>query len=261
MVKLKRYQRSPKRPCYYCGAPPPSLSEHAPPRALFKAADCDMITVPSCDAHNSEKSFADKAVLTAMAKVVLEGYKVNSRDQKYTPNIMKTVASIEAAFSEVAQLVTWQGFYVEPEPWQTNDMVYFKTSLFFLDWVRQLTAAVVWHVVGEPQSNVVWDAVEVYNPYFYTGGPYQQDEGNKAVLDSEYKRLVLDDLTWHRGWSAHPKPYPRDIFRFDLSFDTVESYSTANVTFRHTFFNGDVLFYVPIEFDRYNYEIIRSAVT
>src|SRR5262245_35856510 len=67
-----------KRPiaptCYACDAPPTSL-EHAPPRLLFPeqkdAGGRDLrrrlITVPSCDAHNSEKSKDDEYLLWVLS--------------------------------------------------------------------------------------------------------------------------------------------------------------------------------------------------
>ena len=219
-----------------------------------------MITVPSCDKHNSEKSFADKAILTSFAKVVLEGYKIHPGDPQYTRNIMNTVAFLESTFDEVEKLVVWEGFYAEPTPLQINDMVYFKSTLSLLDWVKQLTAALVWHVVGHPQTSVEWDYVEVYNPYLYPEGSHSQVEGTKIILDNETRKAELDKLTWHRGWSAYPKPYPRDIFRFDLTFDVVEPWHEANVLFRHVFFNGNVLFYVPVELDQDAYATVRIAV-
>lgn len=50
--------------CYYCGGKTTS-DEHAPPRQMFRAFDCDSITVPSCETHNSAKAGRDQAIVSA----------------------------------------------------------------------------------------------------------------------------------------------------------------------------------------------------
>jgi hypothetical protein len=54
----------PKR-CYYCGGLVQS-KEHIPPRQMFKLFQCDSITVPSCDEHNTRKSGHDQAIVNAL---------------------------------------------------------------------------------------------------------------------------------------------------------------------------------------------------
>ena len=45
--------------CAYCGAPATS-SDHVPPRSLFALDRTNLITVPSCDAHNGKRSGLDE---------------------------------------------------------------------------------------------------------------------------------------------------------------------------------------------------------
>ena len=61
--------------CYACNEPSTS-SEHVPPRVLFpelkdaqgdRGLRRDLITVPSCDAHNSEKSKDDEYLLWVLS--------------------------------------------------------------------------------------------------------------------------------------------------------------------------------------------------
>ena len=62
--------------CYMCGAPATS-KEHVPPKCIFpKSADLggedyrkNLITVPSCDAHNMEKSHDDEFLMVSLAGV------------------------------------------------------------------------------------------------------------------------------------------------------------------------------------------------
>src|SRR6267143_939004 len=65
---MKPKQYSKRKPCYYCGAPPPSTAEHAPPKLMFSAFQSDSITVPSCSEHNNGKSDKDRAIITALIK-------------------------------------------------------------------------------------------------------------------------------------------------------------------------------------------------
>ncbi|MGD9676082.1 MAG: hypothetical protein AB7V19_05300 [Candidatus Bipolaricaulia bacterium] len=69
--------RRSSRECYYCGAPATSV-EHVPPKCLFPeqkdiAGDQfrrNLITVPSCDAHNLGKSQDDEFLMASMSSVV-----------------------------------------------------------------------------------------------------------------------------------------------------------------------------------------------
>ena len=66
-----------KQCCYYCGRPATS-AEHVPPRCIFPegkdAFGADMrknlITVPSCDEHNLEKSKDDEFLMACVTPVV-----------------------------------------------------------------------------------------------------------------------------------------------------------------------------------------------
>jgi hypothetical protein len=73
-IRAKQKGTGPKT-CYMCDGPPTSV-EHVPPRCLFpekKDIDPDkdyrknLITVPSCDIHNSEKSKDDEYLLAVLA--------------------------------------------------------------------------------------------------------------------------------------------------------------------------------------------------
>jgi hypothetical protein len=69
--------KSEKGRCYFCGKPATS-SEHVPPRCLFPEqkdiSDEDfrrnLITVPSCDVHNMQKSREDEFLMACLAPIV-----------------------------------------------------------------------------------------------------------------------------------------------------------------------------------------------
>jgi hypothetical protein len=62
--------------CYRCGALP-SSREHVPPKCLFpEFSDCgehhrkDLITVPSCEVHNTAKSTDDEFLMVSLAGII-----------------------------------------------------------------------------------------------------------------------------------------------------------------------------------------------
>jgi hypothetical protein len=64
-----------KKSCYFCGGPATS-DEHVPPKAFFpedgalpnaRSLRVNLITVPSCDLHNSRKSGDDEAFFAVIA--------------------------------------------------------------------------------------------------------------------------------------------------------------------------------------------------
>jgi len=67
MTKRKRPRDKPT--CYICGRPKTSR-EHIPPQCFFPERDefrKNLITVPSCDDHNSQKSHDDEYMLSIIA--------------------------------------------------------------------------------------------------------------------------------------------------------------------------------------------------
>lgn len=79
--------------CYYCGAPSKTL-EHVPPKCLFpkgtkKNYRVNLIKVPSCDLHNSNKSGDDQYMMVYFAA------RAKGLDyEKLRPHIDKTIKTI-----------------------------------------------------------------------------------------------------------------------------------------------------------------------
>ena len=64
MRETESSEVGPKGLCYFCGGPATTM-EHAPPKQMFRAFECDSITVPSCDEHNTRRSASDQAIVSA----------------------------------------------------------------------------------------------------------------------------------------------------------------------------------------------------
>src|SRR6185503_18234133 len=95
-LRLKQYSKW--KPCYYCGAPPPSTQEHAPPRLMFAAFDCDIITVPSCEKHNTEKAGNDRAVITALVRSLHQTLEYRDTTNCLPENVLKAISFLEPDF-------------------------------------------------------------------------------------------------------------------------------------------------------------------
>lgn len=81
--------------CYFCGQPATS-GEHAPPRCIFPAQKDtngkdyrkNLIKVPSCDLHNSQKSNDDEYLMLVLASC-LDGNQIAKNQVKY--KIIRTI--------------------------------------------------------------------------------------------------------------------------------------------------------------------------
>jgi hypothetical protein len=218
------------------------------------------MTVPACEDHNSEKSFIDKAVLCAMAQATLQGHTLDPHDPIYTKRVITTAAELQKSFEDVKKLASIKGYFETPLSWQINDMVRFEFSYFFI-WIRHLTAALIWQITGESLKDVDFYSGDAFCPGYSVGGPFTQGENVVATLEKIQKTGHYESLSWHPGWTPHPKPYPRDLYRFDVSFDAFEFEGTfPKVIFRHTFFNGNVTWYVSFECPEPMISVIKKAL-
>jgi len=234
---LKQYSKH--KPCYYCGAPPPSSREHAPVRSMFEAFDCDSITVPSCNKHNSEKNLDDRAIVAFL----LKGLYFSLRKGSLTDNILKALVSAHPKLGELKEV------NLRPLIRNHRDVLGFPLSHLadtksVLSWIRQLTAALTWSVLGKSDMSVDWDNAVVLSPqYVRADNMISLDEAAATLKSNKSLEELLNkpSIKWWRGWSAYPKPYPPDIYRFEISFTTTDDFdyfeSKNNVRFRHWFYS------------------------
>lgn len=68
--------------CYYCGQIATS-KEHIPAKALLNGhADLQLITVPSCNKHNQDKTMDDMLIGRILVKPTLSGYKIFKKEMQ-----------------------------------------------------------------------------------------------------------------------------------------------------------------------------------
>ncbi len=244
-MKLKEYSKN--QPCYYCGAPGPNGREHAPPKMMFAEFDCDSITVPSCDKHNTEKHNSDRAILTAIAMSALQ--MINNVDKwsdRLTPNVIAAIKLIEPNFHQAKNQVELRSVLVDPPDGLDFPLPYTQAGTNVDSWIKQLTAALVWSVVGRCEQNVQWDKAEPWSAGFITiSEPITSEKAIFLMKQNDYIEQQFNTLSWYFGWSAYPKNYPADIYSFEICFpEDLNKWKNANVIFRHRFYNSTSVWYV-----------------
>jgi hypothetical protein len=261
LTKLKDYSKN--QPCYYCGAPGPSGREHAPPKMMFTHFDCDCITVPSCDKHNTKKSIGDRAIITAIIMGASQTF--NHRDKlsvpldRLTPNVLAAIKLVEPNFHQAKNEVELRDFLINPPDGLDIPIPYTQLGIIIPGWIRQLTAALVWSLIGRHEPNIAWDEVRVWSPgLVMTSEPITSENAVSLLSKHHDLEQYFNKMPWRLGWSAYPKKYPADIYSFDLCFpEDIENWQGMNVGFRHRFYNGISVWYVWLKAPQ---EIVNALV-
>jgi hypothetical protein len=101
----------------------------------------------------------------------------------------------------------------------------------FNNWMRQVTAGLVFDALGPGSCAVDWGSAAVASPSYIPSGSLEI--GAEELLQRlEQGQKLRDDasfLEWRIGWSAHPRPYPRDVYRFEFAR------TMGDIVFHHWF--------------------------
>lgn len=248
-MAFKRYQFSARKPCFYCGAPPPSIKEHVPPKTMFAGFECDRITVPSCAQHNTERTAIDAAVITGLRMSASWIYRNAPLSPRLTSNVVKAISDAGPTFPFAKSSVQLRPYLEEPAPGLDSDLPYLEPSVPVHSWVRQLTAGLVWSITGEHDPLIMWDATEVWSQNFVpTDGPLTAADAIHIAVRDNLRKARLNEGDWYHGWSAAPRRYPLDIYRFDIR--VVRGSSTdpsTQIIFRHRFYNDTAIWYALLQ--------------
>ena len=234
-----------KQCCYYCGAPKTTL-EHAPPQQLFNGFQCNKIKVPSCDLHNGQKSGRDNSVIKGMLIAL------DTVAHKYPPksDAAKAINLAKLQFSQVKRQIKNVN-KIEGQP----SLTHFDSSIKTEDWMKQLTAALVYDAIKKYDSENKFDEAIVFCPTWISGG--QTIELEHIIETLKIQNLQEDSLrklNWEIGWSSGKKDYPTGIYNFKLCFDFVE-----DIVFRHQFFDS-LVWYVGVKTTNETREKIKSKL-
>jgi hypothetical protein len=222
--------------CYYCGTTATS-KEHAPPRQMFRGFDCDSITVPACEKHNTEKSRRDHAILTAFM-MSLHNAKESGKRYSFLRNhdVLRAINLAEDNFHQSKKFVTSRRVVKNPPPELGNlpKMAYLDKSADISNWVRLLTAALVCSVNKDFDPAADWEAAKVFSfDYWEFPGEVEREKIIEEHEKIKEIRDYLENLEWIQGWSAHPRPYPSSIYHFYLHIDL----QGEQITFKHRFYS------------------------
>src|ERR1700720_3058499 len=195
--KVRLHQFSKREPCYYCGSPPPSTREHAPPTMMFGGLPCDRITVPACERHNTQKSIGDRAVITAAIMGAYQVWKYWPSSPSLSPNVIHCIKSIEPDFNWARNEVSLRDFLIDPPPELNVPLPYIQPGVRIQKWIVHLTAALVWSVIGKPDSDNEWDQAWAWSPHFISI-PDAIDEEKAGQLMIQRRELAqrLDSFAW-----------------------------------------------------------------
>lgn len=224
----RKYQEQ----CYFCGQQATS-DEHAPPKKMFKGFDCDSITVPSCGIHNSSKGGNDRAIINAL---ILPLY--NTKDKSSFEEDIKIAINNNTTSFEKTKYKAIESPLIKDITGDYGDLpelAYLVPSVNMLLWIKELTAAVVWDGIKKYDQTINWNNVGAWSPdWIVSDGPTTLELDQAIAIMKELKQMEkhTDVLPWIEGWSAYPKPFPRDVYQFHLHFR-----ENNEIVFKHRFFN------------------------
>jgi hypothetical protein len=225
--------------CYFCGNKATS-NEHVPPKLMFKGFDCDSITVPSCNKHNSSKGGSDQAIVSAFLLPLDIG-----QDQfPLEKEIQSAIELHYPAFERVKRNLIRMPFLADPPNIFKDlpDLAYLSSNMKFWDWIRQLSAGIVYDAVGINGMGINWSKVKPWSAEWHGSDEPISFEYSLALKLLERNRNIkspLESLSWQNGWSAKPRAYPEVIYSFQLHFQDAH-----NVILRHVFYRRFMI-YVP----------------
>lgn len=260
MLRLRQFSR--KKPCYFCGAAPPSSAEHVPPQILFGGYNCDRITVPACDDHNNAKSGRDRAIVTAMARSMDQILKAGLLRKPFSSNVQRAIETLEQDYIQANRELTLQQYLIDPPEGLDIVLPFFKSDVQLQTWVVQLTAALVWSIVGEYDPASQWQSAWSWSPHYVpTPEPILFQDAAKLALQRTIAQTEIDQrFTWWSGWSSKPRSYPPDIYHFALCFlSNPEEWDGKEVIFRHQFYDS-LHWYVWFETSSNTKAILMDAV-
>lgn len=260
MVKLKTYSK--KKPCYYCGALPPSLREHAPPQMMFNGFECDGITVSACAEHNNSKSGRDRAIVTSLARSMDQMLQSDHRQRPLSTNVQHAIELLSPNYRQANNFLALRPYLIDPPEGLDVALPYLEPDVQPLIWIKQLTAAIVWSATGYYDPEIDWSKAQAWSPHFVrVNDPISTDQAlEKAIQNISAESTIDNNFTWWRGWSAKPRAYPSDIFHFQLSFvPHPTDWDGKQVIFKHVFYDS-VKWYVLFAASTRTVEILQEAV-
>jgi hypothetical protein len=215
---------------------------------MFNGFEGDSITVPSCEKHNEAKSARDRGIITAIIWTAYQESKRNPTSSILTPNVVKAIQLLEPNFPQAKHEVRLRNILVRPPSDLDVPFPYTQPGINPRGWIRQLTAALVWSVVGKYDPQTRWDKAGPWSPGIITENiPIEVEEAAFLSFRNQNVEMELNALPWHKGWSSEPRRYPEDIYSFDICvLESLEEWDGTEIMFRHRFYNDTSVWYIGI---------------
>jgi hypothetical protein len=112
---------------------------------------------------------------------------------------------------------------------------YVDPSVQIAGWHLQLTAALMHDGLGRFDQAVSWPQAVSFAPGFFPSAspdPLPLDSVLRTIYANRVVESGLAEMDWVEGWSASPRPYPQEIYRFSVGF------INDKVFFHHRFFDA-----------------------
>ena len=200
---------------------------------MFKGFECDSITVPSCDFHNSKKSGNDHAIVNAFLIPLYNGIEI----YPLTQDVKVAITKASPYFDQTKKRTTNVPLLKNP-PGNSSGLPntsHIASSAQIRTWMRELTAALVFNAANFPDSSIKWEGTIVWSPNFIGTNDPIPLSSSYVLSELDTKNAIRDplkSLKWQFGWSAFPRGYPPNIYFFEL-------YTTSEETiFKHIFYKS-----------------------
>lgn len=217
-----------------------------PPKMLFRGFEFSAISVPSCEAHNQEKHGDDQGFITALRLGVKALIEKGLSSQEIS---IATRNSIFSTSSNQVRRVGALRQYIYDAPDDLDvDFPYLETTVDLYQWIRLISAGLMWARFSDRVSGIAWDSAIVRSPNFVQSGRYHTH--SQAYEHAKISKSIIEMaelLEWISGWYRNPKGYPEEIYHYFLSyFDEPNSQGMSNLLMRHTFYRN-FTFYLMVD--------------
>jgi hypothetical protein len=244
------------KPCYYCGAPPPSSREHVPPKMLFKETEFSAISVPSCEKHNYEKHALDQGFVAALAIAV-------KKVREMVPGIYSVpsddIPVLDVPEGVVRRVGTIRSYILDTPADIDTDLPYIDSIVDLHDWIRHISAGLLWARLGPEAVKLDWDEAFVRSPNLVQiDKPVSLQQAGDHSKFTKHILELSESIDWYPGWFRKPHGYPQCIYHFSISSLQDPKFSEpSHLIFRHEFFRSFTFFlYVECD-DNIKDEVIK----
>ena len=128
---------------------------------MFKGFKCDSITVPACSEHNCAKGGQDQAIIAVLLT------SIKNYSEKSTKHRLQLGRDVNIAIRKTKFLVS---LYLDDMPEKlkaVTDLGFIKSQMNIKNWIKNLTAAIIYDGVKYYESGIDWDKTDAWQSGLY----------------------------------------------------------------------------------------------